>query len=181
MIRLILLAIASAPLSLLTGWQLGICTKVSDGDGLKIKVLFGTINCRLAEIDAPETASFFEPQPYGGKAKEELEWLVLSKKKSLFAKGFHRYPSNIVWFKIVQKDSRYNRSVCKVGCLQCWDINYEMVKRGAAWAYTKWAYVSESRRRSLIRAQEKAQRKRLGLWQYANPIEPEIWRKTRKK
>lgn len=181
MIKLILFAIASAPLHLLTGWQFGICTKVSDGDGLKIKVLFGVINCRLAEIDAPETASFFERQPYGQEAKEDLERLVLPRKQSFFQKGFHRYPSNVVWFKVVQKDSRYNRSICKVGCLQCWDINYAMVKRGAAWAYTKWAYISDARRRSLIKAQEKAKKKRLGLWQYAHPIEPEIWRKTRKR
>ncbi len=166
MIKLALLAIASIPTYLISDWQFGICVGINDGDGVKIKTIFGKISCRLAEIDAPETASWFDPQPHGEESKEALEQLIFSRKGK----------EGIVWFKTLNK-GRYDRYTTRLGCPRCFDINLKMVAIGAAWAYTN--YISKERLPLFEKAQRRAKKKRLGLWGQSNPVAPWTWRKTR--
>ncbi len=76
LLKLLILEALSLPLRLiLDGWRLGICTRITDGDTVKIQNLFGVHNCRLAEIDAPESK-----QEFGEESKLLLERLILPKK-----------------------------------------------------------------------------------------------------
>lgn len=111
-VALLVLSAASAA-ETLTGRVIGI----SDGDTLTLLVADGSayrqVKIRLAEIDTPESR-----QPYGTRAKQVLSDLAYNK---------------IARAEVRDKD-RYGRSVCRVyvGNL---DVNAELVKRGAAWAY----------------------------------------------
>lgn len=173
MLKLILIELASC-LTILPskGWRFGICTKITDGDTVKIKTIWGLRNCRLADIDAPET-----DQPYGSESTEALKRFVLGRKIGfLFSKTHHCYPESLVLFKVTSQDKRYGRDVIRLSRLPYWDINKEMVRLGMAWAYPQ--YIKEpQRKRELVVLQDKAENKRLGLWKGNNPIHPQEWRR----
>ena len=111
---------------------------VSDGDTLTLltdqKV---SIRIRLAEIDAPE-----KRQPYGFKAKDALSEICFG--KTLTA-------------HYVDTD-RYGRTVAHLN-LDGLDVNAEMIRRGAAWVYRKYATDQ-----SLYAIEEEARRTQRGLW-----------------
>ena len=71
------------------------------------------VRVRLAEIDAPEAK-----QPYGNRARQALSDLIFAKDVTLF----------------VQDRDRYGRTVARVKIAGI-DVNSEMVRTGAAWAY----------------------------------------------
>lgn len=94
-------------------------------------------NRRAPLIDAPESR-----QPYGTKAKQVLSELAFGKD---------------VQARVMDTD-RYGRTVARVrvGAL---DINSELVRRGAAWAYRK--YLSDT---TLLAIEAEAKAARRGLW-----------------
>lgn len=55
------------------------------------------------------------------------------------------------------------------------DVNLEMIKRGAAWAYRK--YLKPPYAFEYIQAETEARTKRIGLWQEINPEPPWEFRK----
>ena len=122
-------------------------SKVIDGDTIKLSD--GT-RVRLHGIDAPE-----RNQPYGKKATRELDRLV----------------GRSVYVETTDID-RYGRTVAVLWTSSGVNVNLEMVCRGAAWWYEKYA-----RRDSKLReCQESARESNLGLWD-GDPVEPWEWRR----
>ena len=126
--------------------------KVTDGDTVKGKYANELIKIRLAEIDAPELK-----QTFGVESKNCLKELI-------------KQSDGKVFFKFKEKD-RYKRYV---GWLysEDLDINLEMVKRGCAWVYDRYA-----ERKVLFKLQNLAKESKLGLWKDANAVKPSDWRR----
>ena len=126
--------------------------KVTDGDTVKGKYANELIKIRLAEIDAPELK-----QAFGVESKGCLKELI-------------KQSDGKVFFKFKEKD-RYKRHV---GWLysEDLDINLEMVKRGCAWVYDRYA-----ERKVLFKHQNLAKQNKLGLWKNTNAVKPSDWRR----
>lgn len=131
----------------------GRVVRVLDGDTADILYQGGTLRIRLAEIDAPEIGhGRGKPgQPYGQQAKQALSELIYGQE-----------------VRVVQTDRRltYGRLVGRIyrGAL---DVNAEMLRRGMAWSYTRYANDP-----ALIRLAREAQSSRVGLWKDSNPVPP---------
>ena len=125
---------------------------VIDGDTVRGKYGNELIKIRLAEIDAPELK-----QAFGVESKSCLKELI-------------KQSDGKVFFKFKEKD-RYKRHV---GWLysEDLDINLEMVKRGCAWVYERYA-----ERKVLFKHQNLARKNKLGLWKDANAVKQSDWRR----
>lgn len=131
----------------------GRVVRILDGDTADILHQGGTLRIRLAEIDAPEIGhGRGKPgQPYGQQAKQTLSELI--------------YGRDV---RVVQTDRRltYGRMVGRIYLGQM-DVNAEMLRRGMAWSYTRYANDP-----ALIRLAREAQSSRVGLWKDSNPVPP---------
>lgn len=137
---------------------LGRVVEVIDGDTFDLRLDFDRdgggkgVRIRLAEIDAPELA-----QPYGAESRAALRALIGEQQ---------------VRVTVVDTD-RYGRTVGQVrtGALH---VNAEMVRRGHAWAYTRYAETLD-----IIADEQAARRAGVGLW--ALPLDqrepPWEWRR----
>lgn len=133
--------------------------QVKDGDTVVISPLDGGqfFTCRLYGIDSPESYGK-EAQPYGDEAKKELKSLILGETVGVTTTG----------------DKTHNREVCIIK-KHGMDVNLEMIKRGAAWAYRK--YLKEPYTSEYIEAENQAKSKKIGLWSDSNPMAPWDFRK----
>ena len=96
---------------------LGKVVGIADGDTFTLLVDREQLRIRLAEIDTPEKG-----QPYGNRARQALSALIYGKP-----------------VRVVEIDhDRYGRVVGRVFVGRI-DVNAEMVRRGAAWVYRKYA------------------------------------------
>jgi endonuclease YncB( thermonuclease family) len=110
---------------------------VTDGDTIGVLYRGGQLKVRLAEIDTPEKG-----QPYGTRARQALSALVFNQVVN-----------------VVETDrDRYGRIVGRV-YVDGIDVNAEMVLRGHAWVYRK--YATDQR---LYRLEEEAREAKRGLW-----------------
>jgi endonuclease YncB( thermonuclease family) len=126
---------------------------VADGDTLTARCgepgHYQQVKVRLAEIDAPEKG-----QPFGNRSRLSLASLCAG---------------TIATIKATGKD-RYGRSIARVQCKGV-DANGEQVRRGMAWAFTR--YLTDD----TVRVQEGAARvERVGLWADEAPEAPWSWR-----
>jgi micrococcal nuclease len=134
----------------------GTVVAVTDGDTVKILTPEKQqITVRLSEIDAPE-----KNQPFGAKAKQMLSGLVFSKEVSVAVIGHDR-------------DYRTIGRI-RFGDL---DVNLELVKAGAAWAFPKYAKDPQ-----IFAAEASARSAKAGLWTLpeVQRIPPWEWRKQRR-
>ena len=125
---------------------------VSDGDTLTLLTAEKQqVKIRLGEIDTPESK-----QPYGERAKQALSDLAFGKQARV----------------VVQDTDRYGRKVSRV-YVGGTDVNAEMVKQGAAWAYRQ--YLKDQ---SLLRLEAEAKAAKRGLWALpeAQRMPPWEWR-----
>ena len=127
--------------------ELKVIAKVIDGDTIKLSD--GT-RVRLHGIDAPE-----RNQPYGQKATRELTRLLGSP----------------VYVETTDID-RYGRTIAVLWTVSGVNVNLEMVCRGAAWWYERYARGDTE----LRECQESARESNLGLWD-SDPVEPWEWRR----
>ena len=149
-----LLALLAGPL--LAAEYAGRVVAISDGDTLTLLVPDGTsfkqVKVRLGEIDTPESR-----QPYGTRARQTLSDLAFNQQARV----------------VVQDTDRYGRTVGRVyvGNL---DVNAEMIRQGAAWAYRQ--YLKDQ---SLLRLEAEAKAAKRGLWGLpeAERCPPWDWRK----
>ena len=129
----------------------GPLVRVKDGDSLVAKVQGVAMDFRLAEIDAPEL-----DQPYGQQAKRTLVALATGQQ-----------------LVIVPIDTDgYGRTVAHIWNGNAY-LNAEMVGRGAAWFYSKYA-ASER----LYNVEQQARDAKRGLWELPlkDRVEPWVWR-----
>lgn len=138
------------------GYLLCLVVAISDGDTLKVRCgepgRYEQVTIRLAQIDAPEKA-----QPFGQRSKESLSHLCFGQ-----------------WATVarVSRDG-YSRTVARVEC-QGVDASAEQVRRGMAWAFTRYLTDPE-----IARLEQAARAARVGLWRESDPVAPWDWRKAR--
>lgn len=135
------------------------CRVIGIADGDTFSCLTATkdnIRVRLAGIDAPEAK-----QPYGNRARQALSGLIFGKEVTL----------------IVQNQDRYGRTVAHV-MVDHIDVNAEMVRTGAAWAYRE--YLKD---RTLLNLEAVAKEFNRGLWSLAKSEQqpPWEWRKAKRR
>jgi micrococcal nuclease len=123
---------------------------ISDGDTMTLLVDSKPLKIRLANIDAPE-----KKQAYGQKSKESLSDICWNTDATYQA----------------QSIDRYGRTVALVFCNGI-EANTEQVKRGFAWAYTKY-----NKDAALPALEQAARVAKVGLWNDDNPIAPWVFRK----
>ena len=147
------LSAAAMTLASLTAYAdfTGKVVAVADGDTITVLHDKAQVKVRLTEIDAPEKA-----QAFGNRSKQSLTDLCLDKTAVLAEKG---------------KD-RYGRTLARVTCNGT-DVNAEQVRRGLAWAYTK--YLTDPQIK-VIEAEARAAKS--GLWHDDKPVPPWEWRRS---
>lgn len=124
---------------------------VADGDTLTcLTAERKQIKVRLAQIDAPESG-----QPYGQASKKALSDLVFRKQITLEPETTDRYGRTVA---TVRRGDQ--------------DINLEMIRRGMAWVYPRYA-----RDPDYFQAHDAAKAARRGLWDDPKAISPEEWRR----
>ena len=125
---------------------------ITDGDTLTLLVGGEPVRIRLAQIDAPE-----KRQPYGDAAKQALSALAFGK------------PARV---EVVDRD-RYGRTVGEV-FVDGVDVNQEMVRRGHAWAYTRYSHSVE-----IVALEDEARAAGRGLWALPGDRReaPWLWRR----
>ena len=133
--------------------------QIRDGDTLNMQ---GGQRIRLLCIDAPE-----QDQPGGLASKNELKSLV-SSGATIRDLGKDFYGRMLAVASIGGKSKRVI-------------VNVEMIRRGHAWVYRRYANDCGIPRKELCAAEREARSARLGLWRDPNPIPPWRWRqgKTR--
>lgn len=151
----LVLALAAAPST--AREYVGRVVAVTDGDTVRMLIAGNReIKIRLAEVDAPESS-----QSYGQASKRELSSLVYNK----------------VARAVVTDVDRYGRAVARLYVGER-DINAEMVRRGAAWAFTR--YSTDPR---IPRLERDARAARRGLWSLqADQVQaPWEWRDRKRR
>ena len=126
---------------------------VSDGDTLLLRTPAGKKEwIRLAEIDAPE-----KDQPGGLEAKEALmQWV---KGRTVEVDYGHRDGYGRLIGRL-RHDGKY--------------LNAEMVRSGHAWVYRRYSDYP-----ALLRYEQEAKSRRLGLWSGPIPTPPWKWRRRK--
>ena len=129
---------------------------VTDGDTLKLLVDGREVKVRLAQIDAPEMS-----QPYGARAKSALSELALGREARV---------------AVIDIDD-YGRTVGEV-VVAGRNVNTELVRRGHAWAYTRYA-----RSADIIAVEDEARAAQRGLWRLPESERdaPWVWRHERRR
>jgi len=128
---------------------------VTDGDTLRVSLASGPVRVRLDSVDAPESS-----QPGGAAARATLQRLV---------------GAGPVELEVVSQD-RYERLVAVVYA-KGRNVNEEMVRLGAAWAYREYL-----RNRAYCSWEDAARQARRGLWAQpaADWIYPSDWRRWKR-
>lgn len=153
--KTIALALLLCALSLSAAELTGTVIYVYDGDTVTLRTEDGNKHkVRLYGIDSPETK-----QAYGQAAKWQL-WRMVFKQ--------------VVTVEYTQKD-RYGRIIGKLK-KDGENINAEMVLRGSAWHYVRYA----PKDLLLKQSESMARDEDMGLWQDAKPVPPWNYRKQAK-
>jgi endonuclease YncB( thermonuclease family) len=126
-------------------WK-GVVVGVSDGDTATVLTTDkNQVKVRLIEIDAPE-----KNQAFGNQSKKSLSEICY--KKPVIA--------------VEKSKDKYGRSLVRLFCDGV-DANAEQVRRGMAWAFTK--YLTDP---TIANLEKAARIKRTGLWGDPNPLSP---------
>lgn len=118
---------------------------VTDGDTIEILEQELTLKVRLAEIDAPE-----KRQAFGAQSKKTLSELVFSKEVRVIERNHDRYGRLVGTVYVGDQN-----------------VNAEMVQRGMAWVYRRYATDV-----TLFQLEEEAKAERRGLWIDPQAIPP---------
>lgn len=132
----------------------GVVVGVVDGDTADVRLASGMIRIRMHAIDAPESG-----QPYGSNSKQALSSLV-------FGKAVQVEP---------YEQDRYDRLVARLW-LDDMDVNAEMVKRGMAWTYRRYADDP-----SYCAYEKGARDLKRGLWSLSAGQRPAPWEWRQRK
>jgi micrococcal nuclease len=129
----------------------GVVVGVADGDTVDLRLDSGMIRVRLHAVDAPE-----HDQPHGRAARRELSRLVYLRE---------------VEVEPIEQD-QYERLVGRLW-LDETDVNAELLRRGTAWVYRRYA-----RETDYCRFEQEARTQERGLWGLSTvpPVAPWEWR-----
>lgn len=129
---------------------------VTDGDTITV-LDAGHVQhkIRLASMDAPESS-----QAFGNRSKQNLSALVFGKQVQI--------PDSAL--------DRFGRTVSRVFVGQM-DAGYEQIKAGYAWHYKLYSKNQNPiDRLKYSTAEINAKAAKLGLWQDADPVRPDLYR-----
>jgi endonuclease YncB( thermonuclease family) len=126
---------------------------VSDGDTITVLRDRTPVKVRVFRIDAPETG-----QDFGSRAKAVTSELA-------FGKVVTVHP---------RTRDRYGRIVADVTLPDGRSLNHELVRRGLAWWFRRYA----PHDLSLSRVEAEARAARIGLWSQPDPTPPWEWRRS---
>ena len=141
-------------------WE-GVVVRVVDGDTVVVTPRSAPdtdITIRLYGIDAPELQ-----QPGGQQSLAALRALVQTGDRVEI---------------IGLSTDRYHRSVALL-TREKRTLNYEMVRRGEAWVYSRYCRTSFCR--TWRKAEKLARKEGIGLWAQPDPTPPWQWRKQNEK
>ncbi|MCQ4294485.1 thermonuclease family protein [Pseudomonas stutzeri] len=127
---------------------------IADGNSFSCRTVEGDrIRIRLAEIDTPELR-----QPYGSQARQTLSSYVFGKNVELTVQGRDELGRTLARVKVANVD-----------------VNSEMVRTGAAWAYR-----GHLKDRTLLDLEAVAREFKRGLWSLHKSEQqpPWEWRKN---
>jgi micrococcal nuclease len=137
-----------------------------DGDTCRVKVADGLwLNVRLAGIDAPEVAKARgakKGQVFGNEAREYLNKIVKGRKIELRQVDLDPYNRPVV--ELFDKESNIN--------LQLIEEGYAEVYRGKTKRFDKSLY---------LKAEEKAQKAKKGIWSLSSYQSPKDFRQEQKQ
>jgi endonuclease YncB( thermonuclease family) len=128
---------------------------VSDGDTITVLRDRTPVKVRLKGIDCPETG-----QDFGSRAKSVTSELAFGKVVTVHPRQHDRYGRTVA--DVILPDGRI--------------LNHELVRRGVAWWYRKYAPNDSS----LSRLEEDAKAAKIGLWSEPDPTPPWEWRRSGK-
>jgi len=125
--------------------------EILDGDSLTLQVAGSEVRVRLAQIDAPEKG-----QPYGSESKAALIRLAAGRSARVTVVDIDQYGRTVGELYVGNRH-----------------INAEMVRRGHAWAYTRYARTVE-----IIDLEGEARKAKRGLWALPESQRdaPWVWR-----
>lgn len=133
----------------------GKVVKIVDGDTFDLLTESNTtVRIRLNGIDCPE-----RKQDYYQVCKDALAAYIFGKEVQLITRGKDRYTRTIA-------DVFYKNK----------NINLDMIRNGFGWHYKK--YSSDP---VMAKAEQKARKAKIGLWQMKNPVAPWDYRKYKRK
>lgn len=129
----------------------GIIEKIVDGDTVKFT---NGVNCRLAYIDTPESSMNSRLLEKVHKCKNKginvQDYRMVE--AGLLSKNYLMSKISVneeIQYKIIGKDTRYNRSVCQLTKNNL-DINLQMVKSGYAFPYYKYIKNDSIKRKYIV-------------------------------
>ncbi len=138
----------------------GRVVRVADGDTITLLTEDKEqVKIRFSGIDAPEKG-----QPWGQRSRQSMGALVAGRIVSAY----------------VGKTDRYGRSVAVVFA-GGEDVGLEQLRRGLAWAYTRYlGELPADKRREYLQAEREARQAKRGLWSDFRPQAPWEWRKSKR-
>ncbi|MFC1577626.1 thermonuclease family protein [Thermodesulfobacteriota bacterium] len=162
-IILIVFLVTFSPISFASQFK---CTRVTDGDTIKVSNNGTTTTIRLVGIDAPETSKKKnEPgQPFSQKSTKYLSSLVLNKSVDVKSYGTDRYGRTL--------------GVVFVNGI---DVNLEMVKAGLAEVY-RGSPAKGLDLEPYWKAEKEAREACRGMWSLGDKyVSPQDWRRGNRK
>jgi endonuclease YncB( thermonuclease family) len=138
-------------------WQ-GEVIKVLDGDTLHVRKGREIIKVRLYGIDCPEKRQSFGPQ-----ATQFTQQFILRTKAKVETVDIDRYGRTV---GLVSSGRKL--------------LNRELVRAGYAWTYPAYCK-KQPLCNELHELQEKARKRKAGLWQERKPLPPWEWRKRNRR
>ena len=126
--------------------------QVVDGDSIRWNNATGTVDYRLASIDAPELS-----QPFGQRAKKYLQTILAGKELTAYQNDVDRYGRRVAYL--------FATSPSRPGVAE--DINARMVADGYA-----WHAIRHSQNPNLTRLEATARSSAMGLWEQRTPVAP---------
>jgi len=156
-------------------------------------VLLGAIACRNGSDEAEELPDTFRGKVVGLADGDSFVMLYKNKEVRVrmhgidapekgqdFSRKSKQYLSRLIYNKDVRVDvvdiDRYGRVVGEV-YVDTLHVNQEMVRKGLAWHYEYYAPDDEE----LARLQDSARKRKLGLWQFPEPMPPWKWREIERE
>lgn len=124
---------------------------VKDGDTVVLLIDGKPQTVRLAHIDTPE-----KNQPFGYKAKQFVSDFCFGKEVEAVIAG---------------KPDRNGRWIAEI-FYRNQNLNKELLRNGLAWHFKRY-----SRNSNYAQLEIDARKKKIGLWQDKNPVQPWNWRK----
>ncbi|WPD24335.1 MAG: thermonuclease family protein [Candidatus Electrothrix scaldis] len=134
-------------------WK-GEVVNVADGDTINVRRGKETVRIRLYGVDCPESR-----QKYGSEATEFARKLILGKKVRVEAVDTDQYGRTVGLVYVGHKL-----------------LNRELIRAGCAWVYSSCCK-KQPLCRELTKLEERARKKKVGLWRDKRPTPPREWRK----